>query len=144
VQPSEGREISMRLVVDTNVIVSALLKPGSVPARALDAIWKAGTVLFDERIADEYREVLERPKFRAIDRQRVTDFLATLRARGTLLDEVAAWTGAMTDDDDRIFVEAALAGHADAIVTGNVRDYPTGLGFEVLPPATLLARFDRA
>jgi uncharacterized protein len=132
----------MRLVVDTNVIVSALLKPGSVPDRALTAIWKLGTVLFDDRIADEYRAVLERPKFRAIDRQRVDDFLATLRARGVHLGEVPAWTGAMTDEDDRVFVEAAVAGRADAIVTGNIRDYPSGLGFEVLPPATLLARFD--
>ena len=46
----------------------------------------------------------------------------------------------MSDDDDRIFVEIALAGHADAIVTGNIADYPTDLGFQVLPPASLLAQ----
>ena len=70
--------------------------------------------------------------------------LAAQRDGRTLLDEVPAWTGAMTDEDDRIFVEAAIAGRADAIVTGNVRDYPSGLGFEILPPATLLARIDLA
>ena len=37
-------------------------------------------------------------------------------------------------------LEVALAGKAFAIVTGNVRDYPLDLGFEVLPPATVLAR----
>ena len=52
---------------------------------------------------------------------------------------IAAWEGAMTDDDDRIFVEVALAGRADAIVTGNLRHYPSDLGFAVHPPATLLA-----
>lgn len=134
----------MRVVVDTNVIVSALLKPGSVPDRAIDAIWASATWLFDDRIVAEYREVLERPKFRAIGPERASDFLATLHARGTRLGPVPAWTGAMTDESDRIFVEAALAERADAIVTGNARHYPLGLGFEVLPPAALLARLGAA
>ena len=133
----------MRLVVDTNVLVSALLKPGSVPDRALAAIWQTATVLYDGRIAGEYRSVLERPKFRAIDRLRIEELLALLHARGSDLGEVPSWQGTMTDGGDRIFIEAALAGRAEAIVTGNIRHYPSDLGFEVLPPATLLARLDR-
>jgi putative PIN family toxin of toxin-antitoxin system len=130
----------MRLVLDTNVVVSALLKPASVPGRALAAIWATdAVVLYDARIEQEYRDVLRRPKFRAIASQLVDDFLATLSARGQDLGDVPAWRGAMTDDDDRVFVEVALAGRAHAIVTGNIRDYPVGLGFEVHPPATLLA-----
>jgi putative PIN family toxin of toxin-antitoxin system len=130
----------MRLVLDTNMLVSALLKPGSVPDRALEAAWRTNAiVLFDARIALEYRNVLTRPKFRAIDRARIEGFLATLAGRGTNVTDVPVWNGSMRDDDDRIFVEVALAGRADAIVTGNLRDYPTDLGFEVHPPATLLA-----
>jgi uncharacterized protein len=131
----------MLLVLDTNVLVSALLKPGSVPDRALSAIWARGaTILYDARIVDEYRSVLTRPKFRAIEHARIDEVLAEIIARGKALEGVARWDGAMTDDDDRIFVEVALAGHANAIVTGNVRHYPTDLGFEVLPPAKLLER----
>jgi putative PIN family toxin of toxin-antitoxin system len=133
----------MRLVVDTNVLVSALLKPGSVPDRALEAIWGAATLVYDARIAGEYRSVLERPKFRAIDRGRIAELLAAVHERGTDLGEVPPWEGAMTDEGDRIFIEAALAGRAEAIVTGNIRHYPSDLGFEVLPPATLLARLKR-
>ncbi|MDB5215266.1 MAG: hypothetical protein JWO86_3193 [Myxococcaceae bacterium] len=130
----------MRLVLDTNIVVSALLKPASVPGRALAAIWSTNAVvLYDARIEQEYREVLRRPKFRAIAAGLVDDFLATLTARGSELAEVPAWSGAMNDDDDRVFVEVALAGRAHAVVTGNIRDYPVGLGFEVHPPATLLA-----
>lgn len=133
----------MRLVLDTNLLVSALLKPGSVPDRALTAVWATGAVvLYDSRLEDEYRDVLMRPKFRAIERQRIADFLAILRERGHDVGKVAAWNGTMTDDDDRIFVEVALAGRADAIVTGNLRHYPSGLGFDVHPPATLLAMLD--
>jgi len=130
----------MRLVLDTNLLVSALLKPGSVPDRALSAVWSTGAVvLYDSRLEEEYRDVLMRPKFRAIERQRITDFLVTLAERGHDVGKIAAWEGAMTDDDDRIFVEVALAGRADAIVTGNLRHYPSDLGFAVHPPATLLA-----
>jgi putative PIN family toxin of toxin-antitoxin system len=133
----------MRLVLDTNLLVSALLKPASVPDRALAAVWSRGAVvLYDARIEDEYRTVLMRPKFRAIDRQRIDDFFTTLAARGEKLADVPRWNGAMKDDDDRIFIEVALAGRAEAIVTGNIRDYPTDLGFDVHPPATLLAMLE--
>lgn len=130
----------MRLVLDTNVLISALLKPGSVPDRVLSAIWARGAVvLYDARIAEEYRHVAARPKFRAIAPGRTEEVLAMLLARGERLVEVAAWTGAMNDEGDRMFVEVALGGRAHAIVTGNLKHYPSGLGFEVQPPATLLA-----
>jgi putative PIN family toxin of toxin-antitoxin system len=133
----------MRLALDTNFLVSALLKPGSVPDRALRAVWaREAVVLYDDRIADEYRRVLWRPKFRAIDPQRIDELLTKVLARGTKLSAVAIWEGEMADDDDRIFVEVALAGRADAIVTGNLRDYPSDLGFDVHPPATLLAMLE--
>ena len=133
---------AVRLVIDTNVLVAALLTPGRTPARALDAV-AAGreyVVVYDDRIEAEYRAVLARPKFRALDRGRVDALLASLLAGAERLAEVAPWAGAMTDADDRAFVEVALAGRADAVVTGNARHYPTGLAFEVLSPAALLER----
>jgi len=49
----------MRLVLDTNLLVSVLLKPGSVPDRALAAIWSTGAVvLYDSRLEDEYRDAV--------------------------------------------------------------------------------------
>ena len=130
----------MRLVLDTNVLISALLKPGSVPDRVLSAIWQHGAVvLYDERSADESRDVAARPTFRALPPGRPEEVLGRLLERGERLAEVATWTGTMSDECDRMFVEVALAGRAHAIVTGNLKHYPTGVGFEVQPPATLLA-----
>lgn len=130
----------MRLVLDTNVLVSALLKAGSVPALALDAVWSTGaTVLYDPRMLDEYRQVLHRPKFRAIERARIEDVLERIVRLGHDVGTVPAWDGTMPDDDDRPFVEVAIAGRAHALVTGNLRDFPEDLGFELLPPASLLA-----
>jgi uncharacterized protein len=130
----------MRLVLDTNLLVSALLKPGSVPDRALSRIWAGGaTVVYDARLTDEYAAVLARPRL-ALAAADVAALLARVVARGERIDAAPAWLGPLRDEDDRIFVEAALAGRADALVTGNLKDFPTDLGFDVLPPATLLAR----
>ena len=139
-------DMPFRVVVDTNVLVSALYKPVSVPARALDAIWRTGEeqgtacLLYDTRIVDEYRSVLMRPKFRALDRERIAELIDRVLSRGVDLGEVPAWSGPLPDEGDRIFVEVALAGRAAAIVTGNIKHYPLDLGFEVLPSATLLAQ----
>jgi putative PIN family toxin of toxin-antitoxin system len=130
----------MRLVLDTNLLVSALLKPGSVPDRLLALIWQGAAVaLYDARMTDEYRAVLARPKFRSIDRARIDEVFAHLLEHGEEIAQLAEWQGTMKDEDDRIFVEVALAGRADAIVTGNLKDYPLHLGFDVHPPATVLA-----
>jgi len=134
----------LRVVVDTNVIVSALLKAGSVSERVLEAILGDTTVLLDDLVLAEYASVLDRPKFVGIDRAKIAALLARLRERGTSVTDITAWTGATRDADDRIFVALALAGRADALVTGNIRDFPSDLGFAVLPPATLLAQLDGA
>ncbi len=131
----------MRLVVDTNVLVSALLNAGRSPDRVLCAVCeRRDVVLYDQRIALEYRTVLARPKFRAIDTSRAQALVAVLLAQGQDLGAVPPWKGAMIDPHDRAFVEVALAGRADAIVTGNTRHYPLDLGFEVLGSTALLAR----
>ena len=133
--------MGLRLVIDTNVLVAALLTPGRTPDRALAAVFARGdAVLYDSRVEAEYRAVLARPKFRAIDPGRADALLAALLGGGEDLGSVDAWDGAMTDSDDRIFVEVALSGRADAVVTGNARHYPTHLAFAVLSPAALLEK----
>jgi putative PIN family toxin of toxin-antitoxin system len=133
---------SLRLVLDTNVLVSALLHPGRVPDQLIERVRTRGhLVLYDERVAHEYATVLARPKFRAIAPARTEALLAALLGAGERVTVTAPFEGAMTDPDDRVFVEVALAGGADVLVTGNTRHYPLDLGFEVLPPAALLARF---
>lgn len=131
----------MRIVLDTNVLVSALLSPQGVPAQVL-LLTLAGelTLLFDERVLEEYREVLSRPRF-AIPKALADDVLRQLEGDG---ERVAAATAELTlpDPDDRAFVEVALSGHADALVTGNARHFPPDLGIVVLSPRALLERID--
>lgn len=130
----------MRVVLDTNVLVSALLKPMGRPADVVMAAVQGRLIpLFDGRILDEYREVLLRPKF-GFDVGAVASFVADLEAVGEHVDVGDPPPTAPTPDpDDRPFLEVAIAGRADALVTGNRRHFPDGLGVRVLLPAELVA-----
>ena len=131
----------MKIVLDTNILVSALLSPQGVPAQVL-MLTLAGELrlLFDERVLEEYREVLSRPRF-AIPTAQVEEVLRQLEADGELVAATPV-TAALPDPDDRAFVEVALSGHADALVTGNARHFPPDLGITVLSPRALLQRLD--
>lgn len=129
----------MRLVIDTNVVVSALLHPERTPARSLEAA-RGCTVLFDARIEDEYRSVLGRRKLASIDPARREALLDALLSTAVRVEAAGAYSGPMIDADDRMFVEVALAGGADAIVTGNRKHYPDALEVDVIGPTELLAR----
>lgn len=112
----------MRVVLDTNVIVSALLTGGGTADMAVQLVLQgAVTMLADSRILAEYDEVTARPRFGFAEAERRV-FMDALAA---LAEPVAArpLRVALPDEDDRMFVEVALAGAADAIVTGDVRHF---------------------
>jgi putative PIN family toxin of toxin-antitoxin system len=112
----------VRLVLDTNVLVSALLSPRGAPARVLDRIFMGDHVLLlDDRILAEYAEVLARPRFGFAPRD-VAALLAWIEAWG---EPVAAepLRIRLADPDDLPFVEVAVTGRADALVTGNPRHF---------------------
>jgi putative PIN family toxin of toxin-antitoxin system len=129
----------MRVVLDTNVLVSGLLSPFGQPARILDLILTGDLIpVFDDRILAEYREVLARARF-GFDPSDVADLLRYFEAEG---EHITAHpiAVALPDPDDLLFLEVALTAQVDILVTGNVRHYPPDLclGVTVLPPATFV------
>lgn len=130
----------MRVVIDTNVLVSAMLTPGGTCADVL-ALVRDGAILplFDERMLAEYRGVLSRPKF-AIASEAVAELLEAFAEAGALLLDPPAYADPVPDVDDLPAIEVARAGHDDAIVTGNRSHFPVDIGVAVLSPAELLAR----
>jgi putative PIN family toxin of toxin-antitoxin system len=129
----------MRIVLDTNVLVSGLLSPFGPPARILDLILAGDLVpIFDDRILAEYRQVLARERF-GFDPGDVADLLRYFEVEG---EHVTARPVpiALPDPSDLPFWEVALTAQADALVTGNARHYPPELcqGVVVLPPAAFL------
>lgn len=129
----------MIIVLDTNVLVAGLLSPFGPPAEILMRI-SAGDLrlCIDARILLEYREVLARPKFDfpAADRAVLLDFIESegipVAPRPLAKD--------LPDPDDNIFLEAAVAGRAEALVTGNRKHFPDRLcaGILVTTPKDFL------
>lgn len=113
----------MRIVLDTNVIVSALLNPSGAPAAVLNMLLRESvTLLLDNRILFEYSDVLRRNKFR-FPTYAIDVLLDFIRAFAQFV--VAAPTAIkLQDEDDRPFYEVALSGGADYLVTGNRRHFP--------------------
>jgi uncharacterized protein len=114
----------LRVVLDTNVLVSAFLKPRSNPARILRLVLQGDVeIAVNESILQEYLRVLERPKF-AIEMDDVRFILDTIRATG-FPSPALAKTLHLPHRADEILLEAALAARADALVTGNARHFPS-------------------
>lgn len=129
----------MRIVLDTNVLVAAFLRPHGPPARILRLVLQGHIeASVNEAILSEYREVLLRSKFQ-LPRKQVEIVLYQLRTKGY---QAPAHPGLLRlpDQDDVPFLDAALASMADALVTGNSRHYsPEDChGMRVLTPAEFM------
>ncbi|ETX00435.1 MAG: hypothetical protein ETSY1_11195 [Candidatus Entotheonella factor] len=120
--------MSLRAVYDTNVIVSALLKPDSIPS-SLVTLAMTGVVqlCLSPAIRAEYDEVIRRPRF-AFPEEIVERFMEELTTSALIVEPVTRIT-VSSDDPDNRFLECALAASADYLVTGNLRHFPT-LEFE--------------
>lgn len=113
-------------VIDTNVLVSSMLKTDSIPGKVVDLVLLGKiTPLLNEEIIAEYEDVLTRNKF-GFEDGRAEELIASLRNKAVFLtrehtDEV------FSDEDDIVFFEIALSGRStmDAyLVTGNLKHYP--------------------
>ena len=115
--------IPLRLVIDTNEVVSAALKPEGLQRTVLLlAMTKSVRWYVSEAIVAEYALVLARPelKIRGSSRQQLPQLIKN-HARVVVSSRMAQIT---SDPDDNIFVECADAAHADYLVTGNQRHFP--------------------
>ena len=109
----------MRLVFDTNVLVSALLSEQSTPAQAFFAALQGGEVLLSTLLANEIRTILHRKKFdRYLSGDQREAFLIALVQSSTLV-EVTKTITACRDPKDNMLLELAVSGKADVIVTGD-------------------------
>jgi uncharacterized protein len=118
----------IRVVLDTNILISALLTPQGLPTQVFLAtilqpdtqLWVSGDVYA------EYEEVIRRPRLNRGE----SEIAATLRAirenafRGIPTEKVRV----CSDPDDDIFLECAQAAAAHYLVTGNAKHFPARWG----------------
>jgi putative PIN family toxin of toxin-antitoxin system len=115
--------IPLRLVVDTNIVVSAALKPvGLQRTILLLAITKPARLYVSDSILAEYTEVLARPELKI--RKGFQRQLIDLVGRHSHLVSPARHLQVTQDPDDNLFLECADAARADYLVTGNQRHFP--------------------
>ena len=109
----------LRAVLDTNVLVSAVLLPYSVPRRVFDHVTLKARLLLSESVIAELSEVLSRPKFdRYVSVGDRLEFLAkTIRDAESV--EVNISLTDCRDPKDNKFLELAVSGSATHLVTGD-------------------------
>lgn len=138
----------MRLVLDTNVLVSGLLFPGGPPAR-LVAAWRGGEfelVVSDfviDELARTWRHLAPRLKFTPTD---VEDFLDVLRLRAEVMQIDAAMLSqaalaGMRDPNDLPILAMLLGSAADFIVTGDKDLLALAAAYPIISPAEFELRF---
>lgn len=132
----------MRIVLDTNVLVSGLLNPDGAPGRVVDLILaRRLSLLYDDRLLGEYSDVLARSHLN-IAQDQGTAILGFFRLAGERITALPLPADLLSDPDDLPFTEVALSGKADALVTGNTKHF-AGLGkynVTVLSPSALIQR----
>jgi len=115
--------LSVRLVIDTNVVISAALKPTGLQRTVLVlAVTKPARLYVSQPILEEYREVLWRAKL-GIRRGLRQQLLQLIESHSYTVAPVQSLDVAR-DPDDNMFVECADAARADYLVTGNQKDFP--------------------
>ena len=131
-----------RVVIDTNVLISAALVDGSVPARARNHALRHGQLIATEQTFAELVGRLMAPKFdRYVSRATRELFLKRLQPIIEIVPVIQA-VRVCRDPRDDMFLEAAVNGRADVIVTGDkdlLALHPFA-GISILTPANYLAQ----
>ena len=133
----------MRIVLDTNVLLSGMIRSGGAPGKIIDLV-RMGTLstVVDDRILQEYSEVLKRDYFRRyftdLEREEILDFL---RSNSHYVTAVVVVTD-LPDPDDVPFLEVSLSESAP-LITGNMKHFPESRrrGAVVCSPSQFLASY---
>ena len=108
----------MRVVLDTNVLLSALAFPGSTPDQVLQRVRRGEVALFLSAFIPAELERILRDKFRFTTRQ-TDERVAVIRRMATLVEPTERIALVVAKDDDNRILECAVAAHADYLVTGD-------------------------
>lgn len=114
----------MRLVLDTNILISGLLSPAGVPGQLLDRLETDSSLVLvtaDEQLSELLR-VASYPKLRGrLNPDEVTELIVTLRDVAVMVRQLPT-VEASPDPNDNFLLAIAQAGRADWLVTGDKRD----------------------
>jgi len=135
---------SARVIVDTNVLISRLLIPNSVAGRCVSRLIKITRLLVSEATLQELAQTIERDKFEPYARLEDRQEFFRLYARMAEWVPISTSVRACRDPKDDKFLELAVDGQAQMIVTGDkdLLDLSTYRNIQILKPAAALAMPD--
>ena len=107
----------VRVVLDTNVLVSALIYEGK-PRKLVTELLKKHTVILSRQMIAEFEEVVDRDKFNVTSSQ-VNRFLSSIIAMSKVVPDNALFKGLSQDPDDDVVLNVAYIGKAKFIVSGD-------------------------
>ena len=134
------KEEKILAVIDTNVIVSALLDHDreSNPSIILDDILSGIiTPLYNDEILSEYRDVLSRDKFSFL-KSDIENTLNLFLEKGIKVDTTVPVEDTFSDLDDVVFYEVAMSMEGTYLVTGNIKHFP--INSIVVTPAEMVEK----
>ena len=129
----------MKIVLDTNVLVSGLLTPFGASGEIVRMVSAGFLVLYyDSRILLEHQEVLHRPKFQ-FNKEHIDLLITYIKKNGQVIP-AGPLKNRLPDPDDEPFLEVAVAGSVECFITTNTAHYPTQFreGIQVLSPSEFI------
>src|SRR5260221_960412 len=128
-----------RIVIDTNVLISAAIQPSGLPAQLFELIsYRVFELYVSAELLAEYREVFTRPKFAGLDAQRISHLIALIAGEARMVTPTERLSVSSHESDNRIY-ECASAAKADYIITGNTKHFPKGYqSTKIVNPRQLL------
>ena len=109
----------MKVVLDTSVLISALIKAGK-PRELFFRLAEEKMLILSRQILEEFLEVAEDPRVKKyVKEQETAAFLNSLRDATKIVEVKSKFRAVKEDPDDDVFVNTAYDGKADYIVSGD-------------------------
>ncbi|MDY6950230.1 MAG: putative toxin-antitoxin system toxin component, PIN family [Thermodesulfobacteriota bacterium] len=134
----------MIIVLDTNVLVSGLLTPFGSSGEIVRMVSSGKlTLAYDSRILVEYEEVLNRPRFQ-FDKDQIDLLIDYIRKNGQAVS-AEPLTETLPHSDDAPFLEVAIEGKSEFLITGNKVHYAVKFrkGIKVLSPTEFIKSYQK-
>jgi putative PIN family toxin of toxin-antitoxin system len=137
----------VKVVLDTDVVVAGMRSPTGASAAILRSIRDGrAELLLSVPLALEYESICSRAEHRlaaGLSERQTATFVTTVIALAEPVTIHFLWRPQLRDPNDEMVLETAVNGHADAIVTFNIRDFgeaPARFGIELMLPKTAIKR----
>jgi putative PIN family toxin of toxin-antitoxin system len=129
----------MKVVIDTNVLVSALMNVNGNPARILALVLNGKIrIVYDNRVIFEYSDVLSRKDF-GFDVETIHDMIDFFKAEGEFVNSEHVNMD-FIDETDKKFYEVHKSGESAYLITGTIKHFPKE--DSIIIPAVFLEKFD--